>query len=208
MNYYYDIKLNFLKENSFFYDWLETDNIEKIKKIPIFQVTKKVFKEFYMNEIKVNEEFLNMINDDTIKNNGKIKYACIIADKNNAYAYKFNNEGIIIGRSSLNLIDELNILEYLYAIKNINIKYSIIDKITFNKDLRYINKINNIIDKEIDVLYKKKNIAKLRYLYLEWFNENENNIDKIYKKMKNKIKNFQNEDLRIYDLIKMSYHNV
>ena len=207
MNYYYDVKVNFLKENSFFYDWLDTDKIETIKKIPIFQINKTTFKDFYLNDVKVNKEFLKQIENKTIGNN-LIKYAVILADKNNAYVYKFNDDGFIIGRSSLNLIDELNILEYLYTIKNIKIDYEIIGKLKFNKEPRYLQRIKNIINEEIDLLYKNNNLAKLRYLYIEWFGKKENNLDKIYEDMKNKLLDFHNEDLRIYDLIKLSYNNV
>ena len=46
MNYYYDIVVNFQDTNYMFYDWNEKDNIEFIKKIPIFQVTTNTLKDF------------------------------------------------------------------------------------------------------------------------------------------------------------------
>ena len=207
MDYYYDVKVNFLKENSFFYEWLDSDCIEKISKIPIFQISKKTFKDLYINNVQVNKEFLKLIENKTIPVQ-KNKYTVILATKNNAYVYKFDKKGNIVGRSSLKLIDELNILEYLYTIKNIKISYKIINKLNYNNELRYIVKIKEIINAEIDLLYKNNNFAKLRYIYLEWFGKKENDINNIYKDMKKKMLNFNNEDIRIYDLIKLSYNNV
>ena len=100
MNYYYDIILNFLDSNYLFYDWLEQDTLEYIKKIPLYQVTSKKFKEIYAYEGKISLEFLEEIKDKTISKNKKLKYACLIADKNNALALEFNDEGLVIVISS------------------------------------------------------------------------------------------------------------
>ena len=65
MNYYYDIVVNFQDTNYMFYDWNEKDNIEFIKKIPIFQVTTNTLKDFISYNIIINEEILNTIKDKT-----------------------------------------------------------------------------------------------------------------------------------------------
>ena len=43
MNYYYDITLNFLENNYYFYEWNEFDDLEKVKKIPFFLISKEDF---------------------------------------------------------------------------------------------------------------------------------------------------------------------
>ncbi len=209
MNYFYDITLNFLDENYLFYEWLEYDNLEYIKKIPLYQVNTKTFKDLYQNKCRVDEEFLKEIKNKTIKKKGKITYAALIADKNNVSAFEFLDDGTIIARSSLNLRDELSILEYIYTTVYKDIKYEIIEPLPIQKEIRLCTKIKKFILVEINKLYHDKNINKLKYLYLEWFKETSDNIDKIYQDMQNSLEKEINETtVHIYDLIKLSYNNV
>lgn len=209
MNYFYDITLNFLDENYLFYEWLEYDNLEYIKKIPLYQVNTKTFKDLYQNKCRVDEEFLKEIKNKTIKKKGKITYAALIADKNNVSAFEFLDDGTIIARSSLNLRDELSILEYIYTTVYKDIKYEIIEPLPIKKEIRLCTKIKKFILVEINKLYHDKNINKLKYLYLEWFKETSDNIDKIYQDMQNSLEKEINETtVHIYDLIKLSYNNV
>ena len=41
MNYYYDVLLNFLDTNIYFYEWDSLDNIEYYKRVPLIQVIVK-----------------------------------------------------------------------------------------------------------------------------------------------------------------------
>lgn len=209
MNYYYDIILNFLDTNYLFYDWEEQDNIEYVKKIPIFQVTSKKFKEIYQNNGYVSLEFLKEIENKTILKNDKLKYACLIADKNNALALEFSEEGQIITRSSLTLKDEISLLDYLYPVPVKDIPFTITSKIKINSDLRKCQKIKKFISLELKRLEEEQNIAKLKYLYLEWFNELEDNVDKMKERMHKKLaKGINEEEIKIYNIIKLSYNNV
>lgn len=209
MNYYYDIILNFLDSNYLFYDWLEQDTLEYIKKIPLYQVTSKKFKDIYAYEGKVSLEFLEEIKDKTISKNKKLKYACLIADKNNALALEFNDEGLVIARSSLMLKDELALLEYLYTIPLKDIEYTKIKLINNNLDSRKSRQIKNFISLELKKLINDHNLEKLKYLYLEWFNEKEDNLDKIRKRMEKRLENeITLDEIKIYNIIKLSYNNV
>lgn len=209
MNYYYDIVLNFLDDNTLFYEWDELDNIEYIKKIPLFHVKSSVFDDFYNYNVKVNDDFLKDIENKTNTKNGKLLYSCILADKNNAFAYEFDKNGNVITRSSLVLADELNLLDYLYTVSVKDLEYVKKDKIKANKELRMCSKIKKFIKLEVDKLYKEDKLDKLKYLYLEWFNKKENNKDKMYKEMKNKLKkDINEEEIKIYNIIKLSYNNV
>lgn len=209
MNYYYDIKLNFLEDNVLYYEWDELDNIEYIKKIPLFQVSSQTFNDFYGYNIKVTKEFLKEIENKTLKMSGKLKYACILADKNSAFAYEFADNGKIISRSSLTLKDELSLLEYLYTISPKEITYEKENSLIISEETRLGKKIKHFINIEIDLLYKEKSFEKLEFLYLEWFNKKEKSMNKIYKNMKNRLKKeIDEKELHIYNLIKLSYNNV
>lgn len=209
MNYYYDVVLNFLEEQIEFYEWENTDAIEYIKKIPLYQVTAETFKDFYTSDVVVSEDFLKDIENKTTKKNGKLKYACILADKNNACAYEFSEGGNVITRSALVLSDELSLLEYIYTIPTKELTYRVNEERKPRKELRISTKIKNVIGMEVDKLYKEKYLDKLEFIYIEWFGKKENNIEKIYKEIKQKLKSdIDKEALRIYELIKLSYNNV
>lgn len=209
MNYYYNIDLNFLKGNCKFYNWLETDCILNIKKIPIFLINDDTFTEIYLNDIIVDNFFLKTIENKTLTKNSKINYCCLMVCKKKVCALRFNRAGFIIYRSSLKLLDELNILEYINTLKKIKIKYKVLNKCKFYNDIRYITYVNEKIQEEIDQLYEENNFNKLKYLYLEWFNKDQNNIETMYNDMKNNLNNKIDDDkLKIFSLIKLSYKNV
>ena len=66
MNYIYDVLVNFNdKEIYEFFEWEKDDNIEHIRRIPIFKVSPKNFIDFKTKKIKVEEEFLNKIKNKT-----------------------------------------------------------------------------------------------------------------------------------------------
>lgn len=67
MNYYYDVLLNFLDTNIYFYEWDNLDNIEYYKRVPLIQVNSKTLKDFINNNIVVEKEFLDTIKDKAKK---------------------------------------------------------------------------------------------------------------------------------------------
>ena len=74
MNYYYDVILNWCENGAYsFYEWNETDYLELIKKIPIFKVKHKIFMDIMLNNISVDENFLELIKDKTLISGREIK---------------------------------------------------------------------------------------------------------------------------------------
>ena len=209
MNFYYDIALDFLENNYLFYDVAKTDKFWSIKKIPLFQVSSKTRQDFNLNKIQVDSTFLKMIANKTVTATGKIKYAAILADKNSAEAYLFNDEGVVTHYSPLALVDEINLLEIIYTIKNIEINYEIKGKNKINPDLRQEKYLQNLIKEEIIKLYHQKNLLKLQFLYLEWFDILETNIDVIYNKMLEALnEKIDAQAEKIGKIIEMSYNHV
>ncbi len=210
MDYYYDILLNFNDYYFMFYEWNQDDSIEYIKKIPLKHVNSNTILDMLNNKIKVELDFLNSIKDKTkLKDNKTLKYTCIFSDGKNTLALEFNDEGESINKSSLLLNDEININEFMFNIKEIELEYEIISKDIVYKELRQDRKIKKIIKVEIDNLYKKHNDSKLKYLYLEWFNKLETKRDVIYNDMLKKLEgNLTKKEYEIYELIKLSYNNV
>lgn len=210
MNYYYDVLLNFQEKYCMFYEWDEQDEIEFIKKTPLYHIDSKTYIDLFSNKIKVNGDFLKHIENKTkLKSNNFLEYAAVFSDGKNSIALEFNNKGEVINKSSLMLEDELNINEFMYSINLSELNYEIINSEIRYKETRQELKIKRILKLEIDSMYRNNELSKMKYIYLEWFNELLDNIDKMYNIMINKIKdNLSDKEYEIYELIKLSYNNV
>lgn len=214
MNYYYDIILNWKEDKAYeFFEWNDTDYLELIKKIPLIKIKHKVLLDIMMNNIKVDTSFLETLQDKTLvsakKNFKRIEYASLFTDGKNVIAIEFNAEGKSISRSNLLIDDELNVLEVIYGMKETNLEYEILDKLEENKDIRQVEEAKKLILLEINNLYENKEKDKLRYLYYEYKKENIEDIDYIYESITNDLKTKFNQDiLKLYYIIKLSYHKV
>ena len=213
MNYYYDIILNWKEDKAYeFYEWNDTDYLELIKKIPLIKVKHKVLLDIIMNNIKVNIPLLETLEDKTLvsakKNFKRIEYASLFTDGKNVIAIEFNHEGKSISRSNLLIEDELNVLEVIYGMKETNFDYEIVNKLEENKEVRQVKEAKKLILLEINNLYKNKEKDKLRYLYYEYKKENIEDIDYIYESITNDLNKFNQDILKLYYIIKLSYHKV
>lgn len=214
MNYYYDIVLNWNEEDFYnFYEWNDNDYLELIKKIPLFKVKHKTLNDFLANKVQVSEEFLKLIKDKTILSGKnivkKLEYAAIFTDSKSVVALEFNKDGLVINGSNLLVDDDLNILEFSYNLREYEINYKVIEERAKRNELRQEMEAKKIISLEIDSLYQNKDLAKLKYLYYEYRKEEINDIDDIYQRLKEELaNNFNSDILKLYYIIKLSYHNV
>ena len=193
-----------------FYEWEEKDNVEFIKKIPLFRVTTECLKDNLKYQTKFDSSLVEQIKEKTIvkgsaENNLN---TFILSDTKNALALEVNEEGRVVSRSKLLPSDELNLSEVMFTMKESTLHYEKLEKYQNSKTLRKIREIKKLIQHEIDTLYEEKNESKLKYLYYEWMNRNDNNIDTIYKEMTSSLQKGYDENLkRVYDFIKLSYNN-
>jgi len=214
MNYYYDIILNWNEEAAYdFYEWNDTDYLELIKKIPLFRIRHKSLIDIISNKIKVNSEFLELVKDRTIISGknliNKVMYASLFTDGKNIIAIEFNSEGYSISYSKLLIDDELNVLEISYDLRDYPLEYEIVEKLKLITNLRQEDEAKRLITLELNNLYQNKDLAKLKYLYYEYKKNTKENIEEIYKELLNTLKeDFDNNILKLYYIIKLSYHNV
>lgn len=213
MNYYYDIILNWNELEPYaFYEWNESDYLELIKKIPYMKVNHKTFLEIYENRIKIDSILLEKIKGKTLISGNKLNrvdYALLITDNKNTIALEFNDKGESISRSNLLIDDEVNALEVAFSLKETELSYEILEKIPKKKDLRQIGETKKFIILELNNLYKNKEISKLRYLYYEYKQVNCEDINIIYEDLIEDLKSdFKEEFLKLYEIIKLSYHKV
>lgn len=211
MYYYYDVLLNFTSDNELFsfYEWEESDQVEFIKKIPIFRTSNTCLLDNLQYKIKYETALVEQIKNKTIvKSNHSLENTFLISDSKNALALELNDEGLVISRSRLLLSDELNLSEVMFTMKESTLSYEKLEKYPISTTLRQESKIKKLIKCEIDTLYQEKNLSKLKYLYCEWFNKNNEDIECIYKEMTNSLhRGYDNNLKRVYDFIKLSYNN-
>ena len=213
MYYYYDLLLNFGEEEKLyeFYEWEKEDSIDFVKKIPLYRFSNTILKDLLESKVKFPNSFLEEIKHKTFLKGKEatIEYACLLCDTKEAIAIECNKIGEVIGRSKLLLNDEMNLNEIVYSMKETKINYEWIKKYSKKGELRQIEKIKKLIKCEIRTLYKSKNTSKLKYLYYEWFNKMEKNIEKIKQEMEKCLASAYDKNLeKIYNVIKISYNKV
>lgn len=199
MTYIYDIFLNFNTEFFEYYDWNKNDNIIHIKKIPIYKVSKEDYMNIIYGTIIFDNNFLENIKNKTeifLKHELiNIKYSCLICYDKNIIAVNLNETGKIIEKSDL-LIDEYNeIINSLDDIKNTQINYIIesTNKV-IEFSTRKMKEKKKYMMKQLDLFSDDE----LKYIYYELFLENEDDIKKILKLLKEHINNEQ-----MYKIVKI-----
>lgn len=208
MNYIYDILANFNNTYYDFYDWDDNDDIINIKKLPILKVNSNFLMNIKYHDVLVDSNLLENIYRKTeiFKiNKNKYSYVCSLCDSREAIIVRFDSKGNVVGRSSMLIDEENEVVDIAQYMDESN--YSI----TVNKKVLYDNfktrkelSINNVILKEL----KKMNSDKLKYLYFDCFNENENNTKKIMNRIITEIKdNFDSIYIKIYDFLKLTSIN-
>lgn len=213
MNYIYDILLNFNEIYYDFYEWNISDNIEHIRKIPLFKISKKDLITIKNNYIKINNKFLTKIlNKTEVFSNNKVEvkeYAVLFSDGEGVISVLFDINGnskkyssLLIDEHSevLDVVDTMNTIKISYNILNNNIKNEYFTR----KDLERLK----YIDRQLYNLKKSADSSKLEYLYYECFGECETNKSKIIDKIKLELKdNWDKLNQKIYNFFKLTSIN-
>ncbi len=213
MNFFYDLLINLNDSVAFkFYEWSKDDSFIHLKKTPIFKINTKDLKVFLTYNIKVEQNFLDLIYNKTESydpNNKLIEYMALFSDEHNCLLIEFDKEGNSIYRSGLLLEEELDVLEISYSLKKETINYEKKEPLNISSDLRQVRKVKHFLELEIKTLYQEKNISKLRYLYNEVLNQDNNDLESIYQTLINIIKSDFNEShLKLLEIVKLSYKHL
>jgi len=189
MNYIYDILLNFNNKYYEFYDWNLSDNIQHIKKIPIFKIDYKDLYNIKNNIVIFEQEFLEKIKNKTEefinRKTKELEYSFLLTDGLEVIALNINKYLLY---SSLLIDEEIEILDISNKLNKININYQIKkeNKINIYKT-RKENEMLKHIQKEFSKIILENNVEKLSYLYYECFNVKCDSINKIIDEIKNKL---------------------
>ena len=210
MNYIYDILVNFNEELYDFFDWNSNDEIEHIRKIPLFRINGKDFNNIKNNLVKFDREFIDKIQNKTESfKNRKIKnieYAFLLTNGIEVIGYKLNSEYINKYSSYLLVDEDTEVMEVCERINEVSIKYKIIKNRKVNNFITRSDKdVIKFIKKEIKLLNKVKEEEKLKYLYYECFGKKEDDKDTIVKEINNCLNNIDEKVyMKIYDFLKLT----
>ena len=205
MKYIYDIILNFNDKYYDFFEWNDKDNIEYIKKIPVFKVSNEVIRDLKIDKIQVDLEFLeNIYNKTDIYTNigiNKVEYICLFCSNDSVIGVEFNSKGISMYKSDLLIDESLDIIDYCSNIKEIKLNYKIIDYEKIKFITRKEENMINFIKRELKYINESKDIDKLKYLYYECFNKESKNLNIIVDLEKYMLEN----PIKLYNLLMLSY---
>lgn len=208
MNFIYDIVLNFNKDFYNFFEWSKKDNIINIKKIPLFVVDNDTFKIMKYDSVTVSKNFIDSIKDKTYTySRQKVGPCCLVSNSKEVIGLLFGDSGVLLKRSSLLLDEEEEVIEEIYSDEIFNIE---IIKTKKNKVENNVNRIQKE-KKEFLLKYinKETDYINLKYLYYDYFEKDEDNINVIKVSLIHEIKNNWNkkfdsfyETVRIFNKIK------
>lgn len=194
MNFIYDILVNFNECLYDFYDWNDFDNINHIRKIPLFRVESETLKDFINYNVSVENEFLKKIENRTERFTSrdveKVAFAVLLSDCKEVVVLKFNKKGINIQMSKLLVDEQEEVLDVCKRCEVSKLNYEIIDKKTryeFNTRKEIENK--KYLLNSLDSLAKNNEIEKLKYLYFECFGKQKDSMISVIEELKSKIDN-------------------
>lgn len=192
MIYVYDILLNLkeIDEALEFYEWMEDDEIEHIKKVPLFKVSKTLIEDLFTNKLQLDITILNKIRNKALCYfNGDIKqipYLVLLSDTRKCFAIELDSKGNTLYKSSLLLDEEEEVLEMTEELVEVPIGYKK-TKIRNSKDqLTRLEKDNQkFLLRELDKI--KDNKEEINYLYEEYFDKDLSNNEDKFNTLKDNI---------------------
>ena len=212
MIYIYDILLNFCDccELYDFYEWSQNDAIENIKRIKLIHVDRLVLDELLYYDGNIDDNFLLKIyRTCEVYTNRKVKildYCCLFSDGERVLAIEFDEDGKPIYKSKLLIDEEEEIAILASNLEEYPITFQKKDRILQNRFFtRNEILIRNYLMKEIEECYRKKNYGKLRFLYEEYFEEEDSSYPKMVQALLDSMKtSLDSKHMDIYQVLKLS----
>ena len=215
MIYVYDILVNLSDSIRVydFFEWKKTDVIEQVRKIPLVKVNRKMLRDLFEKEIKIDKDYLEMIAKKTeIYQSSKIKvidYLSLFTDGFKVVAVEFDENGKSLFKSVLLLDEEEEILEIADELSLIKIVYNTISE---HSPVLYLTrkeeKIRRYLLKELHYTYQKKLKEKINYLYEEIFSPDNLTIKEKYQKLILNIEEkYDKRYQKLYEILRIAHTN-
>lgn len=202
MTYIYDIALNFQDNYYQFFEWNKHDKIKNLSKLPIYHVTDEDILNFKNNKVKVDISTIQKFKEENTKR-GKI--ILLVSNSIITIGLLFDLEGNVLKKSSLIYEEEDEANDIAMHLPLTKITYQEIIPINEENKLRI-----EIEKKETLIHYIKENQDKilLKYLYYEYFHQENNNLEQIKEYLLNEIeKNWTKKQNDLYHLVALISKN-
>lgn len=207
MRYTYDVLLNFQGELYDFFEWNEYDEILHIKKIPLFKVSGYDFNVFKNCCVCFDKNFMDVINRkcERFQKSGvcHINYAFLVSDGRETIGIKLNKKGVNYLKSSLLWDEGSEIADMALDLKDYNFNYEIISTSNHKFQTRFEFENYKKLNVFLNSLFKCGDYDKIRYLYLECFNNYCDNADLAYKLLRKEIDKCGNNYMKIFNFFKI-----
>lgn len=209
MTYIYDILLNFNEKLIEYFEWDESDKIKYIKKIVLFKINSKSLREIINNEVVFSDDFLKKVPKYQMNGSFDSLKICLFTDGFLVVGVLFKKNRVVL-YSRMLCDEEKETLEISDNLDFIDVDYEIIKKRdnSFDYLTRKEKSVKEKLDSFFDNYYFNKKYDILFYLYYEYFNSECNNIDEVYKSLKNSLNDFNNYHLNLFDIISISNAHV
>ena len=202
MTYIYDIALNFQDNYYQFFECNKHDKIKNLSKLPIYHVTDEDILNFKNNKVKVDISTIQKFKEENAKR-GKI--ILLVSNSIITIGLLFDLEGNVLKKSSLIYEEEDEANDIAMHLPLTKITYQEIIPINEENKLRI-----EIEKKETLIHYIKENQDKilLKYLYYEYFHQENNNLEQIKEYLLNEIeKNWTKKQNDLYHLVALISKN-
>ena len=126
-------------------------------------------------------------------------------NEESAFAIEFDSDGNNYMKSLLSIDEENEIID-----ESKNIKYSLIDykiRKKLKRENNFITRkeieIRKKLIKKVETMKENNELSKLKYIFYEVYNEKIDDIDKIYNKLINLIKNNDYKSLKLNEIMSL-----
>ena len=182
MTYIYDIALNFQDNYYQFFEWNKHDKIKNIKKIPLYHIKDEDMLTIKNNKVKLDKSTMQKFKE---KNMQFKKNTILVSNSLLTIGIILDQEGNITKKSSLIYEEEEE--------ANVVASNLPLTKITYQEiiPIKVEDKLRIEIEKKeslIQYLEETKDEVLLKYLYYEYFNKENNNIEQIKEILLSEIK--------------------
>lgn len=203
MIYIYDILLNFSKNKIYdFYEWDKEDKIDHVKKIKLIKVNSKIIDDLFTYNITLLDVKKSELEKGCeLFKNKQVKKAMLFTDGYRVLAVLFNDQYKSVARSKLLLEEELDVLDISEKLNEVELIYKKGTKIEEEFYTRKELEIKQKLEREIKKAYKKQEVNKLGYIYIEYFNKEEKNIEILYQNLLDSLKEINEKHIKLLDML-------
>ena len=182
MTYIYDIALNFQDNYYQFFEWNKHDKIKNIKKIPLYHIKDEDMLTIKNNKVKLDKSTMQKFKE---KNMQFKKNTILVSNSLLTMGLLLDQEGNVTKKSSLIYEEEEEANVVASNLPLTKITYQEIIPIKVEDKLRIeIEKKESLIQS----LEETRDEVLLKYLYYEYFNKENNNIEQIKEILLSEIK--------------------